>query len=80
MPHNLKTLSQIRQHNRDDFRRLIRRSTSRTERLEVRNRFCRRRRKALQLVEELSLRTRRVQPLVSNCENFRNGWICLPPA
>src|SRR5215471_17251963 len=51
MPHNLKTLSQIRQHNRDDFRRLIRRSTSRTERLDARKRFCRRRRKALQLVE-----------------------------
>ncbi len=70
MPHNLKTLSQIRQHNRDDFRKLIRRSTSRTERLEARNRFCRRRRKALQLVEELSLRTRRVQPLVKQLREF----------
>jgi len=70
MPHNLKTLGQIRQHNRDDFRKLIRRSTSRTERLEVRSRFCRRRRKALQLVEELSLRTRRVQPLVKQLREF----------
>ncbi|HEY2827274.1 MAG TPA: RNA polymerase sigma factor region1.1 domain-containing protein, partial [Pirellulales bacterium] len=70
MPHNLKTLGQIRQHNRDDFRRLVRRSTSRTERLEARKRFCRRRRKALQLVEELSLRTRRVQPLVKQLREF----------
>jgi RNA polymerase primary sigma factor len=70
MPHNLKTLGQIRQHNRDDFRKLIRRSTPRQERLEARNRFCRRRRKALQLVEELSLRTRRVQPLVKQLREF----------
>ena len=70
MPHNLKTLGQIRQHNRDDFRKLIRRSTSRLERQEARNRFCRRRRKALQLVEELSLRTRRVQPLVKQLREF----------
>src|SRR5262249_45860667 len=70
MPHNLKTLSQIRQHNRDDFRQLIRRSTPRGQRLEARKRFCRRRRKALQLVEELSLRTRRVQPLVKQLREF----------
>jgi RNA polymerase primary sigma factor len=70
MPHNLKTLGQIRQHNRDDFRKLIRRSTSRLERQEARKRFCRRRRKALQLVEELSLRTRRVQPLVKQLREF----------
>jgi RNA polymerase primary sigma factor len=70
MPHNLKTLSQIRQHNRDDFRQLVRRSTSRNDRLEARRRFCHRRRKALQLVEELSLRTRRVQPLVKQMREF----------
>ncbi|HZZ27207.1 MAG TPA: sigma-70 family RNA polymerase sigma factor [Pirellulales bacterium] len=70
MPHNLNTLRQIREHNRDDFRKLIRRSTSRQDRLESRRRFCRRRRKALQLVEELSLRTRRVQPLVKQLKEF----------
>ncbi|HTQ38310.1 MAG TPA: sigma-70 family RNA polymerase sigma factor [Pirellulales bacterium] len=70
MPHNLSTLRQIRQHNRDDFRKLIRRSTERQERQEARRRFCRRRRKALQLVEELSLRTRRVQPLVKQLQEF----------
>ncbi len=70
MPHNLGTLQLIRQHNRDDFRKLIRLSTPRQEKLDARGRFCRRRRKALQLVEELSLRTRRVQPLVKQLREF----------
>jgi RNA polymerase primary sigma factor len=70
MPHNLGTLRLIMQHNRDDFRKLIRLSTSRQEAIESRRRFCRRRRKALQLVEELSLRTRRVQPLVKQLREF----------
>src|SRR5262245_55025735 len=70
MPHNLATLRLIRQHNRDDFKNLIRRGTPRPAWSEARKRFCRRRRKALQLVEELSLRTRRVQPLVKQLREF----------
>ncbi len=70
MPHNLKTLRHLLDQNKDDFRRLIRHSTPRTEWCEARRRFCRRRRKALQLVEELSLRTRRVQPLVRQLREF----------
>jgi RNA polymerase primary sigma factor len=64
MPHNLKTLRQILAANKEDFRKLISRKTPRGERLAARQRFCRRRRKALTLVEELSLRTRRVQQMV----------------
>ena len=60
MPHNLRTLKHLFEQNRDDFRKLISRRTPRAEWLEARQRFCRRRRKALTLVEELSLRTRRV--------------------
>ena len=70
MPHNLATLQLIFQHNKDDFRKLIRLSTSKSDFAESRRRFCRRRRKALQLVEELSLRTRRVQPLVRQLREF----------
>jgi RNA polymerase primary sigma factor len=70
MPHNLKTLRYLLTQNRDDFRKLLRRSTPRAEWVEARRRFCRRRRKALQLVEELSLRTRRVQPLVRQLREF----------
>ena len=64
MPHNLRTLKHLLDETRADFRRLISRKTSRAERQEARQRFCRRRRKALTLVEELSLRTRRVAQMV----------------
>ena len=64
MPYNLATLEHLIQENRQEFRKLIRRSTTETESAEARKRFCRRRMKCLQLVEELSLRTRRVQPVV----------------
>jgi RNA polymerase primary sigma factor len=64
MPHNLRTLGHLLGQNRADFKQLIRRSVLQGEKAEVRKRFCRRRRKSLTLVEELSLRTRRVQPMV----------------
>ena len=64
MPHNLKTLRHLLGANKEDFRKLVSRKTPRGEWLEARKRFCRRRRKALTLVEELSLRTRRVQQMV----------------
>jgi len=64
MPHNLRTLKHLMEQNREDFRKLISRQTPRVERAEARRRFLRRRRKMLTLVEELSLRTRRVQQMV----------------
>ncbi|WDI41176.1 sigma-70 family RNA polymerase sigma factor [Bremerella sp. P1] len=70
MPHNLKTLRVMLEENRRDFQRLLRKSTPRDERLAARKRFIRRRQKCLQLVEELSLRTRRVIPVMSQLEDF----------
>jgi RNA polymerase primary sigma factor len=64
MPHNLRTLTELVRQNEADFRRLVRKSLSDEQRTAIRQRFLRRRRKCLQLVEELSLRTRRVQPLM----------------
>jgi RNA polymerase primary sigma factor len=64
MPHNLQTLDHLMGQSRADFRRLISRTTAPDEAREARNRFKRARAKSLILVEELSLRTRRVQPLV----------------
>ncbi len=64
MPHNLKTLNHLLEENRRDFRVVISRKATREERIAARRRFLSRRRKALTLVEELSLRTRRVQPLL----------------
>ena len=69
MPHNLRTLEHLLKQNRQDFRRMINRTVPREERIAARDRFVGRRQKALTLVEELSLRTRRVQPLIKQlCE------------
>ncbi len=70
MPHNLRTLEQLISQNKSDFEILVRRSTSPRLRVEVRKRFLRRRRKALQMVEELSLRSRRVTPLLTQLEKI----------
>jgi len=64
MPHNLKTLDHLLKENREDFRIIISRKADRPDRIAARRRFLSRRHKALTLVEELSLRTRRVQPLL----------------
>ncbi|MEI8375316.1 MAG: sigma-70 family RNA polymerase sigma factor [Planctomycetota bacterium] len=69
MPHNLKTLTYLAAANRRDFSKLINRRTSETERMEARKRFIRRRRKMLTLIEELSLRTRRVQAMMQQMES-----------
>jgi RNA polymerase primary sigma factor len=68
MPHNLDTLSHLMDENEKDFRLLLRRRALPAERQEVRKRFIRRRRKMLTLIEELSLRTRRVQAMMRQME------------
>ncbi len=70
MPHNLATIDNLLEQNKTDFAWLIRKSTPLAERQAARKRFLRRRRKCLQLVEELSLRTRRVQPLMQQLGEF----------
>ena len=69
MPHNLNTLSHLMEKNREDFRILLNRRTSAEVRQEARKRFIRRRRKMLTLIEELSLRTRRVQAMMRQMED-----------
>jgi len=70
MPHNLATLDRLLAENRADFRGMIGRKLPRAERLAARDRLRRRRARALVLVEELSLRTRRVQPLIRQLEDI----------
>lgn len=68
MPHNLCTLENLLKGNRRDFRVVISRSRPMDERRAAAKRFMSRRRKALTLVEELSLRTRRIQPLMKQLD------------
>ncbi|MDE0734886.1 MAG: sigma-70 family RNA polymerase sigma factor [Pirellulaceae bacterium] len=72
MPHNLKTLDYLLANNKEIFQQLIRKSTKTRNRKKLRTKFIRNRQKALQLVEELSLRSRRVQPLMHQLEGFSN--------
>ena len=68
MPHNLRTLTHLMEETRRDFQRLISRKTAPEDRAAARKRFIQRRRKTLILVEELSLRTRRVQAMMRQME------------
>lgn len=70
MPHNLATLAHLMQQQRRDFALLISTSTAPEEKRTARRRYLRNRSKCLQLVEELSLRTRRVQPLIKQLIEF----------
>ena len=70
MPHNLCTLRHLLEQNRAEFKCVISRKAPREERVAALQRFRNRRRKAITLVEELSLRTRRVQPLMHRLEEM----------
>jgi RNA polymerase primary sigma factor len=69
MPHNLDTLSHLMEENQKDFNTLLNRRTELAAREDARTRFIRRRRKMLTLIEELSLRTRRVQVMMRQMED-----------
>jgi len=77
MPHNLRTLTHLLEQSRKDFSLLLRRSISPEARREARQRYLRSRVKMLQLVEELSLRTRRVQPLMRQMQECSRRMDCL---
>jgi RNA polymerase primary sigma factor len=70
MPHNLKTLDRLLEQNRQAFNEIIRKSTQPQRKQQLIRQYVRRRNKCLMLVEELSLRSRRVQPLMRQLEQF----------
>ncbi len=69
MPHNLKTLTHLADANQADFCQAVEPPHAGRRAAEARKRFIRRRRKMLTLVEELSLRTRRVQAMMRQMED-----------
>jgi RNA polymerase primary sigma factor len=70
MPHNLPLLQQLMARQKQDFAVLISKSASSDEKAAARIRYVRTRDKMLVLVEELSLRTRRVQPIIRQLEDM----------
>lgn len=70
MPHNLKTLEHLLAQNIEDFEKSVDPRRSEEERKYYRRQLKLRRRKAVTLVEELSIRTQRVQPLMKKLEQI----------
>jgi RNA polymerase primary sigma factor len=70
MPHNLKTLEHLLEQNIEDFQKGVDPRRSEEERRYYRRSLKMRRRKAVTLVEELSIRTQRVQPLMKRLEQI----------
>jgi RNA polymerase primary sigma factor len=70
MPHNLKTLEHLLARNLEDFTRSLDATLTEEERRAHRHSLKIRRRKAVVLVEELSIRTQRVQPLMKKLEQI----------
>lgn len=70
MPHNLRTLERLIEQNYEDFLRIKDPTISEEERQAYRRSLRTRRRKAVTLVEELSIRTQKVQPLMRKLEQI----------
>jgi RNA polymerase primary sigma factor len=70
MPHNLKTLEHLMDQNIADFDKLLDPRLPDEQRRLLRRTLRIRRRKAVTLVEELSIRTQKVQPLMRKLEQI----------
>jgi RNA polymerase primary sigma factor len=70
MPHNLKTLEHLLELNDKEFEQVLDSRTSEEDRRKLRRQLRLRRRKAVTLVEELSIRTQKVQPLMKKLEQI----------
>lgn len=70
MPHNLKTLERLLEQDIDDFKHSTDDRHPDEERRRLKRSLRIRRRKAVTLVEELSIRTQKVQPLMKKLEQI----------
>src|SRR5437016_855988 len=70
MPHNLKTLEHLMEQNDQEFTKILDPRIAEDEKRKLRRNLRLRRRKAVTLVEELSIRTQKVQPLMKKLEQI----------
>ncbi len=70
MPHHFKTIDYLQSQNAKEFQGLISKGVSEEARIAARNRFLRRRAKLVILIEELSLRSRRISPMIGQLKNY----------
>jgi RNA polymerase primary sigma factor len=70
LPHNLRTVESLVQRNRNDYRTALSKSAKPNARRDAWARLARGRLRAVKLVEELGLRTQRIEPLIRTLEDF----------
>ncbi len=70
LPHNLHTLSLLLARNRRNFRTAFSRKTKKAVRRQAWRRLARGRRRAVRLVEELGLRTQRIEAMIRTLHDF----------
>ena len=70
LPHNLQTLEILLKRNRHDYAVALSRSQPKAKRRVAWQRLARRRRRAVRLVEELGLRTQRIETLIRTLDDF----------
>src|SRR6056297_1331299 len=70
LPHNLRTLQTLLQRNRHDWKVSLSKSASQRRRAEAWRQLGRRRRRAVRLVEELGLRTQRIETRIDLLARF----------
>jgi RNA polymerase primary sigma factor len=70
MPHNLRTLEHLMEQNQEDFAKVLDPRVAEDEKRKLRRLLRIRRRKAVTLVEELSIRTQKIQPLMKRLEQM----------
>ncbi len=72
IPHNLNTLAVLLKRNRRDFLIAYSKSRTKSERKAAWQSLSRRRRRSVRLIEELGLRTQRIEALLGHVEKFSN--------
>ncbi len=70
LPHNLRTLETLLKRNRRDYNIATGKSREPAQRRAAWRKLGRRRRRAVRLVEELGLRTQRIEPMIKTLEEF----------
>ena len=72
LPYNVESLETLLRRNRQDYLVSLSKSQPKKKRREAWTRLSRRRRRCVRLIEELGLRTQRIEAMISVVEEFNN--------
>ena len=70
LPHNLRTVEVLLNRNQRDYRTALSKSNAKKQRRIAWTNLSRRRRRAVRLIEELGLRTQRIEVMIKTLEDF----------